>query len=94
MNRCASCKHWDRHDSRFISDELRHWGTCKLAESDGGYPEHQRTLAYAADYECYRAGLTTHETFGCVQWEPSEQALIDEESAAYRRRLVEGDTGE
>lgn len=87
MNLCETCKHWSRHqrlpENEWHATEyaeqgivFEDHGTCGMAEND--YPDMSRTirpretLAWAEDGENYVAGLTTHKTFGCVQWAAKE----------------------
>lgn len=62
---CKACKWWSLRSWSNEDD----WGVCGLAASkDGERPDKSFTLAYAEDYESYKADLVTHETFGCVQF--------------------------
>lgn len=76
--RCANCRHWERRNAEkaYLDDEspdavaaYERWGFCDMASSDGDKPTQPSTLAYARDYESYKAELITREDFSCVQWE-------------------------
>ena len=62
MKRCNDCEYWE-------APEMGEWGSCKLADSENGDPTHEESMAVAVDFEGYRASLSTHKNFGCVQWE-------------------------
>jgi hypothetical protein len=62
---CKFCKH-------FTEDEYptaKYHGTCELSYSWHGNPLVETTLAFAEDYESYRAQLCVSRDFGCVQFE-------------------------
>ena len=72
MNRCATCRWWDPpssweiHNGKYVyivrsGDPA--WGECDLLGS-----VHEDALGFACGRE--ESGFVTHETFGCVQWEP------------------------
>ncbi len=79
MNHCESCKHWKRGDDQFAAEVYEKaglvyadHGECLKARNyyeDFDAVRPRETLAWAEDGESYKAGLTTHKTFGCVQWE-------------------------
>lgn len=73
MERCETCKHWERYDA-----EWREWtvrdGHCELAHAVGqfepDYPD-AKALPRAED-ECVEMWLDTSADFGCVAWEAKE----------------------
>jgi len=67
MNHCKTCKWW----AQFDNDPEQ--GACELTISSDGRPIiDPPPLAYAADWESYRAELVTNAMYGCVQWEPKD----------------------
>lgn len=69
MERCKTCKHWDKAPSPPDTFGKPARGYCKLSESSNGYADVPNSLAVAQDGESYRAYLVTAESFGCVQWQ-------------------------
>lgn len=70
MNTCSTCQWWyyDPDDS----GKEKEWGSCELASSDDGGPEHPESKAVARDDEAWSAWLNTRPDFGCNQWEIKE----------------------
>jgi hypothetical protein len=85
MNLCETCKHWeqmqpDHYNYDFNVEQfndaglvLADHGSCAMAENKSAFSRRalkpRDTLAWAEDAEDYFAGLRTHKTFGCVQWQ-------------------------
>jgi len=59
---CETCRHWVVHHKPT-------WGDCAFAEIGRDGVKHRRSLAHAWSASYVGAGLTTHCTFGCFQWE-------------------------
>lgn len=67
---CADCHRWERGTGE--ARDREHWGICEMtwANASGEVRNHADTLAVAeATHYGYGAWLTTHESFGCVQFE-------------------------
>ena len=73
--RCETCKHWSR-DERVINDDGT--GTCARGAGVWAGPKGGDTLAYAADYEGYKAALVTKPNFGCVMYESRADVALPE----------------
>lgn len=66
--RCETCRHWDWNaDSPYRPNDT---GWCKRTAHNGSYPEDRDSLAWCHSMEESDCQLSTHRTFGCVQWEP------------------------
>ena len=76
---CASCRFWHRNEqARTGTIGLPDWGECWLFGDDDTFDCSRPAVVNKPD--CLAAptpfagadgaGFTTHETFGCVQWEP------------------------
>ena len=57
---CKTCRFWS-----LGKDD---WGECRMAKSEGGYPDQPTTMAIAEDCDSYLARLKTHQKFSCNQW--------------------------
>jgi hypothetical protein len=70
LNRCGSCKHWERYADKFdVEYHGSHAGRCtsdKFVYSDDPKPL-KDGLRYW-DYEDYSAGFDTGDEFGCIHW--------------------------
>ena len=64
--KCNKCKHFDDNFDNNIN--IHGYGYCDKADSIDGMPVN-KTLAYAADMEQYKAYLQVHKDFGCIQFE-------------------------
>ena len=61
---CETCRHWET-----LTSTRENWGDCEHASAYRTNPIHGESLAVAWSYGGDEAGLYTHATFGCVQWE-------------------------
>ena len=59
---CETCRFWEH------LDWPEKWGGCDMTDSKYGDAVKSETLAHAWT-DGIIAGLATHATFGCVQWE-------------------------
>ncbi len=62
---CKDCRFWELQAWKGMS-----WGHCERARGKDGDAVHGDSLAVAQDMEDYGAYLETHETFGCVMFQP------------------------
>ena len=65
---CGDCKFWTKD---FVVAAYGDHGECELTRSSFSSPDVDSTLAYASDYEEYKAALKTLPTFGCIQFQPA-----------------------
>ncbi len=70
IGECQTCRWW------VGDEEYSSWGVCvmTLTSADNkaltGHPEHRPlSLARAFDGDETMAGLSTHENFGCIQYQ-------------------------
>lgn len=84
MNRCNTCKHWQRPENDY--GEIPGTGKCNAvvefwvaAEWDENYekrdlkPEYANKLAFVKDSSSHFAEMTTSPMFGCVQHESATE---------------------
>jgi len=64
---CETCKWWG-------PSVRKGWGQCMLCRSVLREATHEGSRAVAIDSESWQAWLETRPDFGCVQWEPCEEA--------------------
>lgn len=72
MNRCETCRWWER-DPWGIDAE---WGECQKGRSVNGERVMGDSLAMAMDSEGWEAWLQTWPGFSCVQWEAKHDIII------------------
>jgi hypothetical protein len=67
MNKCESCRFWQRYPNHVDTPLLINtWGECLGMGDD---TTDSLVVLYAGDYAESPASLETRDVFGCVAWE-------------------------
>ena len=72
---CKDCEFWEEYkpeEGDYVYESRLGWGNCEIAKGKDAAPVDKTALAYADDYESYKAEFITRPEFGCIQFQSKE----------------------